>query len=147
MIPDDRRQILLECASGSAGAAEFLVVMYEFGHLIDDIVDQDTKPRPSDELIAKGCVELILTIGGNPFYQAHRQRFESLIEQAFSAWLCANQLEREKRIEGKVLKSWYHEIFWQTARLTGGWDHMRRICDKHREFDLSKEEVPRGLVR
>ena len=147
MIPDHRQRILTECANGNAPAADFLRVMYEFLHLIDDLVDLDVTPEPSDEVIGFQCVQLILTIGSNPFYQANKHRLEPLIEQAFSAWLCANRLEREKKIQGKVLKSWYHEIFWHVARLTGGWEHMRRVCRTYRDFDLSQEEVPRGLLR
>lgn len=146
-IPEDRLQILNVCAHSDEAAAQFLQAVYTFFHLVDDLVDQDVTPAPTDEEIGKACVVLILTIGGNPFYQAHRPQFESLIEQAFSAWLCANDLERDKKVEGRVLKSWYHEIFWHTARITGGWDYMRRVCQCYRAFDMSTEEVPSGLLR
>ncbi len=146
-IPEDRLKILKACTNGDEAAAQFLETIYTFFHMVDDLVDQDVTPAPTDEQIGKACVLLILTIGGNPFYQAHRQKFEALIEQAFSAWLCANNLERDKKTEGKVLKSWYHEIFWHTARITGGWDYMRRVCLEHRAFDMSMEEVPHGLLR
>lgn len=140
-------EILEACSNGNIFARQFCVSIYEFLHLIDDLVDKDVDPAPTDEEIGKICVKLILTIGGNPFYQDHRKAFEALIMQGFSAWLDANELERNQKIEGKVLKSWYHELFWHTAAITGGWDRTRDVCRKYRAFDMSAEEVPNGLLR
>lgn len=144
---EHHQEILEACAGGNPCARQFCVAIYEFLHLIDDLVDKDVDPAPTDEQIGKSCVSLILTIGGNPFYQDNRRAFEALIMQGFSAWLDANELERARKVEGKVLKSWYHELFWHTAAITGGWDRARDICRKYRAFDMSEEEVPNGLLR
>lgn len=127
--------ILAACVNGDKHAEDFCVCIYEFLHLIDDLVDRDVK-IPNDEEISLACIKLILTIGGNPFYQAHRVRFEVLLEHGFSAWCCSNRFNAEKKVEGKVLKSWYHDIFWEVARLTGGWEHMRKVCTQYRAFDM-----------
>jgi hypothetical protein len=147
MTNKHHEEILEACANGNPFARQFCVALYEFLHLIDDLVDRDVSPPPTDEQIGKLCVQLILTIGGNPFYQDNRQALEALILRGFGAWLDANELERNQKVEGKVLKSWYHELFWHVATITGGWDRSRDICRKYRAFDMSEEEVPHGLLR
>ena len=134
-MSNNHKEILEKCANGNEPAKEFMLVVYEFLHLIDDLVDRDVK-IPNDEEISFSCIKLILTVGGNPFYQQHRKRLEVLLEHGFSAWCCSNRFNADKRVEGKVLKSWYHEIFWEVARLTGGWEHMRKTCTAFREFDM-----------
>lgn len=124
------------CANGNAHAAQFLESVYAFFHAIDDKFDEDTEC--SDEGLASVTMNFILTIGGNPFYQHHRQGFEALIQSSISAWVDANRLEEEKKVEGKILKSWYHELFWHTAQLTGGWSHRRAMSKRFREFKLEE---------
>jgi hypothetical protein len=147
MTNKHHEEILEACANGNPFARQFCVALYEFLHLIDDLVDRDVSPPPTDEQIGKLCVQLILTIGGNPFYQDNRPALEALILRGFGAWLDANELERNQKVEGKVLKSWYHELFWHVSTITGGWDRSRDICRKYRAFDMSEEEVPHGLLR
>lgn len=122
------------CANGNAHAAQLLESIHAFFHAIDDRFDEDTEC--SDEGMAGVTMNFILTIGGNPFYQHNRLGYEALIQASISAWVDANRLEEEGKIEGKFLKSLYHELFWHTAQLTGGWSHRRDVSKRFRTFKL-----------
>jgi hypothetical protein len=119
------------CAHGNTEAEAFMIVTYDFFHAVDDIFDRD-KPI-SQEDFAKVAVHFMIHLAGNPFFQAHKDRLLALIEQGIAAWVDADKPGNEK--VSFVLKRQYHEIFWQCARLTGGWPHMREIQNQHRHFE------------
>lgn len=127
-------EIINDCARGNAHASQLLESIHAFFHAMDDLFDKDTEVSP--EGMATVTTHFILTIGGNPFYQHNRLGYEPIFMASISAWLDANRLEREGKIEGKVLKSWYHELFWYTAQLTGGWNHRRVMSARYRSFKL-----------
>lgn len=137
----NRDEMIEFAAKGDKNASAFLRCWVDFCHLIDDIHDKD-KPVETPQIVAL-MVNLILNIGGNPFYQAHRQRFESLIEQSASAWLSSNDWKNDpdqRRVfAADVLKGYYHEVIFHAARLVGGWQHELETAQKYREYDFEKK--------
>ena len=134
--------IIRECAHGHSDAHEFLLAFYAFVHAVDDVFDHDT--LVSDEGFAMVCMHFVTAVGGNPFYQQHRQALEALTLASVSAWIDANAMEKVGNPQGLVLKSLYHEVFWHVAYIVGGWPHMREMSTAYRQFKTKEQD---GIMR
>lgn len=123
--------------NGNPHAAGFLLAFVRFCHLLDDVIDKDVPVN--DERLAKESLDLIEELLLNPFVQEHRIVLWPLIVVAFNAWLDANKWENSRnkvlQRDADVLKGVYHEVCWMTARLCGGWEHMRKVTTENREYD------------
>lgn len=126
---------LKACACGNAQAYQFLVAWLSFCELIDDIVDSENQDQLTDENLVLTLLQFIVNVSSNQFYQSHRIHLEPAIVNAANDWLDANRMLAAGDPAGHVLKSGYHQVFWTTARLAGGWDRMREICKQYRSFD------------
>lgn len=131
------REEALVVTKGNADAAAFLLAYVAYCHLLDDVVDKD-KPVTDKRLVTESLAlfdEMIL----NPWFQENRIVLWPTIVCGFNAWLDANAWERsedqQKRRDADVVKGVYHETVWLAARLCGGLEHMRAVCEAHREYD------------
>lgn len=127
----------LNAANGNEAAADFLIAFVAFCHLLDDVVDKDQPV--DDKRLARESLALIDALLLNPFVRDNAAVLWPLITVGFSAWLDSNEWERSddvaKRRDADVVKGVYHEVVWLTARLCGGYEHMRAVSAKHREYD------------
>ncbi len=124
-------------ANGDKDAVAFLMAFVEYCHMLDDIVDKD-KPV-TDLRLVRESLALIDELMLNPWVQANRVALWPVIVVGFNAWIDANAWEAsadpQKQRDADVVKGVYHEVVWLTARLCGGFDHMRFVCAEHREYD------------
>ncbi len=122
---------------GNPDAAGFLIAFIAYCHLLDDVVDKD-KPV-TDVRLATESLALIDELMLNPFVQQNRAVLWPLITIGFNGWLDANAWEagndEAKKRDADVVKGLYHEVCWMTARLCGGFQHMRELTTKYREYD------------
>ena len=142
--PTDYNEFLDELTKGDANARNFVIAFLEYAHTLDDVIDKD-KPVTGERL-TKDCLNMMLQCLNNPFVQATHLAISGLLVTGANAWL--DSLEWEKasdprdRAAADVLKSFYHELIWLVAYLVGGWDHLRFITTKHREFDYDFKPEP-----
>ncbi len=118
-------------------AADFLLAYVAYCHLLDDIVDKD---KPVDDLrLVRESLSLIDAMLLNPWVRDNAVILWPLITSGFNAWLDANRWETSACVNQQraadVVKGIYHEIVWVTARICGGFDHMRWVTSEHREYD------------
>lgn len=125
-------------AKGNPAAAEFLTVFVAHCHLLDDVIDGDQ--AVTDERLIALEAQWLLVLTGNPFVQVNRALLVPLILQGYNAWLDSNRWAKHrdayKRVASDVLKGFYHEVVWHTAFLCGGWDHMRAVTTRARDYDF-----------
>jgi hypothetical protein len=127
----------LVIAQGNVAAANFLCAYIKFCHLLDDVCDGEE--RISDTRLAADALKLLEELLLNPWVQANRIVLWPGIVLGVNAWLDANEWTAVgtpvQRRDAEVVKSVYQEIAWLTARLCGGWDHMRKMSAQFREYN------------
>jgi len=93
----------------------------------------------TSERIAVVSAVFIQQLSFNPFYLQHKKAFYPLVVQAWNAWVDSTEWEAAKsktlQRDSDVLKGFYHEIFYQAAFIIGGWNHLRVVTPKVREYD------------
>lgn len=125
-----------EISAGDGAAYDFCRSSFEFFHLIDDLIDHDKPLVPND--IVLGLLKFIDTIGGNKFYQSHRDDLFAFIHAAAMAFAAslrmANDSDVQRRLASEVLKSQYQDIFFRVAFWVGGSRHAIEMDTKFRGY-------------
>jgi hypothetical protein len=127
-------------AKGDEDAFRFLLTVWNWNHVLDDLVDRD---KPVDaETAARWCLALIRELSFNPFYQRNSAYLYGLIVSMFARWLDGDEWQRsndpEKRAYAPVVRCGDVDFALGVAYLTGGWDHLR-ACKDARSYDPPKE--------
>lgn len=128
--------VFQEVCLGDAEAIDVCRSVFQFLHIIDDLVDRDHPV--SVDLVGEQLIVFIETLALNPFFQRHRNALcgclrVSIIEWVDSEKWRARQDVREK-IAAEVLKSQYQNFFYLVAGLCGGVKHMSAIAAKYRQY-------------
>lgn len=123
--------------NGDRNAVEFLWRVWNFFHLMDDLVDKD-KPVSLEEA-ARELFMFTQAIALNPFFQAYKVQLLPFILNACNGWVigdqwAASQLDSERRVS-PALKCSDFNLYSYVAFLTGGWDNMRSSEPKFRVYD------------
>jgi hypothetical protein len=131
-------------ANGDPYAAHYLHSMAFLNRVIDDLYDRDVEvPR---ETIIDFTQVAFIDLPENPFYRKHFVLLQGMFAVIFNLWVDANrQQESEDKLDqmyGHVYKDFISELWPLVAKLTGGYDHMRRVSLLVRE--TIKEELPNG---
>lgn len=125
-----------EICAGNVHAYELCRSVFEFFHLVDDLVDHDKPLQPND--IVLGLLKFIDVIGGNEFYQAHRADLFASIYAAAMAYAAslrmANDADVQRRVAAEVLKSQYQDLFFRVAFWVGGSRHSIECDTKFRGY-------------
>lgn len=136
-----KHEDMLEICHGDRNAAAFCMALRHFLHLIDDLVDGDREH--SQEEIAKTLAGFFTAVAANPFWLSFSARLCPIIVQGIRAWVDADEWAASglkwKAIASDIFKSYYHEVFYQVAFLTGGWEHMATITKKFRRVNWDNE--------
>jgi hypothetical protein len=137
--PDAKRHFK-EIANGNDDAFAFCWTVWNFTHVIDDLVDRD---RPvSIEDAAKWTVHLIVTLSVNPFYISNTISLLPHIVSMFNRWVDGDQWaksdDKDKQSVSRVLRCGDIDMYLHVAYLIGGWDHMRAMSDA-RTYDSVNE--------
>lgn len=134
---------MLEISNGDREAATFCMALRQFFHLIDDLWDRDR--LVTQEHIARTIAGLFTAVVANPFWHRHSMVLLPLIVNGLRAWLDSDiwskQGEKWQIVAADVFKSYYHEIFYQVAYITGGWEHMSAMTEKYRRVNWDNEMV------
>lgn len=126
-------------ANGDAQAYDLLLTIWNWNHVLDDLVDRD---KPVDhETAAYWCLELIRQLSFNSFYCQHSAYLYGLIVSMVNRWLDGDEWERsedpQKRAYAPVVRCGDVDFALGVAYLTGGWSHLRR-CKEARSYDTPK---------
>lgn len=128
-------EIIAACARGNRDAEVFLGVFVRRAHFLDDLADEIWLEQKGDVAakIAAHETEWLLQVAGNPFFQKHRDFLSIPMVLALGAWADSNAMNGPA---ADVLKAQYHEVAWAVAFLVGGYEHMRAMSSRYREFDF-----------
>ncbi len=141
-LPPEKLEILRFVCNGDRNAELFCEAFVEWCHWIDDVVDKDKGWSAQDSIEVN--LKILMTIPANPFFDRHKASLVPLIIQAFRAWVDSTRMERAPDVRDRraadVLKSYYHEVIWHVAFLTGGFDHMTQVTRRCRQFSYDCKE-------
>ena len=134
-----RERILVAAAKGNAAALEFLRVFARRAHWLDDVADGDKLDfgaRYSPHDIGDHESEWLLTVGGNPFFIAHRAQLVPAMILAINAWVDS---DRFPDVQRDVIKGQWHEVVWLVAFIVGGLEHLKAVTDIYRVYDIERK--------
>lgn len=123
--------------NGDKNALDFIWRVWNFFHLIDDLVDKD-KPVTLEEA-SRELFMFTQTIAFNPFFQAYKTQLLPFILNACNGWVigdqwAASELDSKRRVS-PALKCSDFNLYSYVAFLTGGWDNMRTSDQIFRHYD------------
>lgn len=131
-----------ETCGDNAEAMRFGKTFVAFCHVLDDVIDRDK--NLTDENLISTTLSMMLELTLNPFFVQNRMLLLPLIVQSFNAWLDANTFEKSEDVKVRrsadTLKGFYHEVVFHLAYLTGGWNRLRIVTRKYREYDYDNKE-------
>lgn len=134
----------LEITRGDGPAADFLEAYQQRCHYVDDLCDEPGRGLDAAPLLAQHESAWLLALTANPWFAAHKAALVPLMLLAASAWADSNDLRKSAdapvRRAADVVKGLWHEVIFLTAWLCGGWDHLRSISAKFREYDYDTKD-------
>lgn len=116
------RETLQNFLRNDAGAIAFVSQIFSVLHIWDDLVDRD-REVPDGEIIGAFWIALI-ELPRNPFYRAHFDTLNPILQNAIINWIAANKLEREGDEKDQsvafILRGAYVDLLSMSALLVGG---------------------------
>jgi len=135
--PNIKRELLI-LSNGNQDAYRFMWTMWNWSHVIDDLVDRDKEAGV--ENAAKYFVLMAQELTFNPFYQKNAGYLYGLIVSMFNRWCDGELFEKSdnklKQAQSHVIKCGDLELYLGVAHLTGGWDSLRKYKD-FRTYDMN----------
>lgn len=132
------KQELAILANGNEEAFRFMWTMWNWSHVIDDLVDQDK--HVGVENAAKYFMLMAKELTFNRFYQTNAGYLFGLVLSMFNRWCDGEEFElsgdKLKEAQSHVIKCGDLDLYLGVAYLTGGWDHVRK-CKAFRTYDLN----------
>jgi len=129
-------QIFSDVACGNQEAVHVCWSVYQFAHVVDDLVDRDQVLDA--RTIGMTFLVFTETVSANPFFQANREVLLGALRTGVVGWIDSESWKHRDALKCKlaaeVLKSSYQEFFFQVAYLCGGLLHMQAMSEKHREY-------------
>lgn len=114
--------VVVHCLRGHEQALNFLQHYDYVANVWDDLIDGDLDGR--DPRVSRAFEAALIHIPRNPFYQAHRQDLQPLMEMAISNWHAANEFQKSKvkddLAKAHILRFSGIDVFLMCARLIGG---------------------------
>lgn len=138
----DAKKHLIQIANGDEHAFLFMWTMWNWSHVIDDLVDQDRGVGVEDA--AKWFIKMAHELSFNPFYTKNALFLFPMIMSMFNRWCDGEEWEKSddklKQSASHVIKCGDIELYLGVAYLTGGWEHVR-ACKDARGYDLNGLEL------
>ncbi len=135
--PKIKRELLV-IANGNTDAFRFMWTMWNWSHVIDDLVDRDKEVGV--ESAAKYFVAIAQELSFNKFYRDNASYLFALVASMFNRWCDGEEFEKSadrlKQAQSHVIKCGDLELYLGVAHLTGGWDYVRK-CKAFRTYDLN----------
>ena len=135
--PNIKRELQV-LSNGNADAFRFMWTMWNWSHVIDDLVDRDKEAGV--ENAAKYFILITQELSFNKFYKDNAGYLFGLIASMFNRWCDGEEFEKSddrlKQAQSHVIKCGDLELYLGVAHLTGGWDHVRK-CKEFRTYDLN----------
>lgn len=132
------RAWLKAVAMGDEHAFEFCWAWWCYEHMLDDLVDGDKDPPPTQDDVARTALWFMRVLSYNPFYLQFRDHLYAHLTSCFNRWVEGDIIKssghKDDRIRADVVKCGDVDLYSTVAYLRGGWEHMRRTRDM-RTFD------------
>lgn len=129
-------------ANGDESAFAFMWSMWNWSHVIDDLVDRDKVPTVEDA--AGNFIKIAHALSFNEFYMRFKTFLFPLVVSMFNRWCDGEEWEKSddkyRQAASHVIKCGDLDLYLTVAYLTGGWEHMR-ACKDCRAYDLNGLEM------
>ena len=129
---------LVKIANGNQAAFDFMWTMWNWSHVIDDLVDRD-KPV-GVENAARWFINMLHELTFSQFYANNSAYLFALVMSMFNRWCDGEEWELSdnpiKQTASHVIKCGDIELYLGVAYLIGGWKHVRD-CKGARSYDLN----------
>ena len=129
---------LLKLANGNEDAFRFMWTLWNWEHVLDDLVDRD-KPVVMDNA-AHYFLTFTRELTFNRFYIDNAAYLFGLIASATIRWCDGEEFERSesklKQAQSSTIKCGDIDVYLGVAYLVGGWEHVRK-CKGFRSYDLN----------
>jgi hypothetical protein len=126
-------------AAGNAAAHEFLLVMWNWTHVLDDLVDGD-KPVTIDTA-AQWFIELVRVLTFSSFFRDNAPFLFGLVQSMVQRWVAGEKWKdspnEDERRASAVVRCGDVDLYLGVAYLVGGWEHAR-ACAGARSYDFDK---------
>lgn len=142
MIPEfaQRKQhfdtMFRELCCGNEDAVHVCWSVFQFLHVIDDLVDKDV-PVTVDT-VGLSLLTFTEAVAANAFFQANRDILLGALRVGVIEWLDSEKWKDRSDIREQmaalVLKSQYQNFFFLIASLCGGIAHMAAMTAKYRQY-------------
>lgn len=130
-------EIIALACNGNRDAEKFCDAFVRWVHWIDDTRDRDHFWSAAETATVN--LEAALAFSENPFFQTYKSVLAPLIVQSCRAWVDSEEFagreSEQDRHASDVMKSFYHDVVWHVAFICGGWEHMREVTARCREYD------------
>lgn len=137
-------QALTECANGNESAFRFIWSFYHGVHCIDDLIDKDKELQP--EYVIRTMWSMLVNFADNEFFQQNKTYLMPVLTAAIHAYIDSERFVKSEnvleRVASQVLKSQYADVFFATAYLTGGADHMLTMSRRWRQYHFDPVPKP-----
>jgi hypothetical protein len=134
--PEQIRAMFEEICCGNQDAVHTCWAVFQFLHVIDDLVDRD-HDLPI-ETVGLSLLAFTEAVAANPFFQANRDILLGHMRVAVLEWVDSERWRKREdlreKIAAEVLKSQYQNFFYLIASLCGGLSHMSAITQKYRQY-------------
>ncbi len=140
----DPKTALTEIAKGNSDAFAFMWNLLGWVHTLDDLIDQD--PPPPLERVLESHLCFINTLSSNKFFIEHSSRIFPLLLAGNLAHIESERYRKSDdvvyRMASQVLKSQYQDVFFYTAFLVGGFQHMVEMSRRFRDYHFDPVPPP-----
>lgn len=125
--------------NGNLQAESFCYSYIAFLDMLDDLYDGDAD-KPMAKVVATTVLSFITNLSFNNFWEQNKNSLYPLIVQGSSAWVDSESLtmsgDAELKASADVLKSYYGEVLYHVAFLTGGPEHLFSCSKEYRGFNF-----------
>lgn len=140
---------LEKICKGNQSALSFCISYLNFIDMLDDLFDKDKEV--SAETLAATFISFVENLSYNEFWDKNKITLYPLFLQGVSAWVDSEEMKKSDdptmRLAGDVIKSYYGEMLYHVARLTGGYEHMRECSLQFRGFDFDELDTKLEVLR
>jgi hypothetical protein len=132
-----RYEMFREICRGDEAAISLCWSLYQFLHVLDDLVDRDVPVTP--EMVGLSFLSCVETFAANPFFQQHRDLILGALRPAVIQWVNSEEWRKRddvrEKVAAEVIKSGYQDVFYLIAGLVGGLPHQLEVAARWREYD------------
>lgn len=125
-----------EMCAGDEDAFHVCWAVFQFLHVVDDLVDRDHPVTP--EVVGLSLVVFIEAVAANLFFQKHRGPLLACLRTSVMEWVDSEKwrarADLREKLAAEILKSQYQNFFFLISGICGGLLHQHAMSTKFRQY-------------